>query len=242
MKERNLLLLFLCALLPLVTSCARRASGTIFFGSNVIHESEPNNHASNPDSIGGIWVGSEYLIEGSVVENQSAFEYGPPLGADYFDGFAFVVEEPSEVEFFLTAHNPHADLDIWIYDPFYNEYIATFESIFDPEVGTVTFPYVGEEFHVVVSSYAGNSSYRLEVAAYPLNGYYGPAQSADSAESSKGSERMAPYRRAEPEPDPEPERVTLRRGSIVTIDEAGNARVLPFFHDERGNVLFVHEG
>ena len=178
MKPRIQFFLVLLAMLPLLASCTRRSSGTIFFGSNVILENEPNNHASNPDPIGGIFVGADYLIEGSVVENQSAFEYGPPLGADYFDGFAFVVEEPSEVEFFLTAHNPAADLDIWIYDPFYNQYIAKFESIFDPEVGTVTFPFVGEEFHVVVSSYAGNSSYRLEVVSYPLNGYYGPAQSA----------------------------------------------------------------
>ena len=182
--------LSLLSALALLASCHRHhsASATISFNTQQFQEVEPNDSALSPDAIGGIRVGEAFLIDGFVQQN------GSPWGNDYFDGFAFVVEEPALIEFTLHAHSS-ADLDFSIYDPFNDAYIARFEGILNPEYGSVEFPYVGEEFHVVVNSFSGDSAYTLEVVAHPLGSYSGSALAAGASaaeqDASEGGDRSA---------------------------------------------------
>ncbi len=181
------------ALIPfLFASCGHSSQRTVVVSNPTIHEIEPNNTAFQPDAIGPVGLGSYFQIDGSIEE------FGSPFSYDEYDGFAFYVEDAVEIEFVLHAHNPFADLDVWIYDPYNNEYIAQFESASSPEYGRVTFPYLGEEFHVVVTSYSGNSSYTLEVIAHPLYGAFSAAVEIEEAEPSlKDEARMKDYLKPE---------------------------------------------
>lgn len=184
-------------------SCSPSSGRAVVFSSPPIQEIEPNNNAFQPDSIGAVASDTYLQIVGSIQQGPPAGNYSDAFGGDSFDGFAFYVDEAVEIEFVLYASNPYADLDLWIYDPFYDEYIARFESIASPEYGRVTFPYLGEEFHVVVTSYSGDSDYTLEMIARPLATGYSTAVSAASTEqpdSNKDSARLRPYLKLANEP------------------------------------------
>jgi len=123
-----------------------------------IHEIEPNGTAFTANGIGPIRPGDYFPIRGHVTD----------FGPDFFDGFAFVSDVPLEVEFVLTADHPVADLDLCVFDPFLGEFVACFETPWNPEVGFVTVFEPGVEFHLVVSSFRGSSGYSLEVLGHPL--------------------------------------------------------------------------
>lgn len=203
----------------LVAGCSSSGRRTVVVSSPVIVESEPNDSAFQPDGIGPVGFGSFYTIAGSIDGPES-------FGFDAYDGFAFVVNDPVEVEFILHSHNPAADLDFYIYDPFNDSYIAAFESIFAPEYGAVAFPYLGEEFHVVVTSFTGSADYTLEVIAHPLNGTFSAATAAEPEEASdKERSRMNGYLKEQVAPPLEPTR-------IVQINpESGEQRVFDALHD-----------
>ncbi|MDP6538344.1 MAG: hypothetical protein QF903_01430 [Planctomycetota bacterium] len=126
-------------------------------GLPVLYEVEPNDEAWYANEVGPVVAGEHFLIEGHITE----------CCPDPFDGFAFVAVEPMEVELTLHAHDPTADLDFCIYDPVADVMLACFEGMTNPEIGSVGLA-LPAEFHVVVSSWYGDSPYTLEVRTYPM--------------------------------------------------------------------------
>ncbi len=221
----------LLAALPLaLCSCGKSHGHTVVFSSPGLQEIEPNNNAFQPDAIGPVAYDTYYQIHGAIQDGFVLNDYASPNGTDQFDGFAFYVEDAVEIEFILHANNPFADLDVWIYDPFYDEYIAKFESISSPEYGRVTFPYLGEEFHVVVTSYSGDSNYTLELIAHPLVGGFSSAVAAATTEqptSDKKQAHMQRYLKARQAPESK-----LVPVKLVQVDrESGEVQVLQAVHD-----------
>ncbi len=122
-------------------------------GSNFVYEQEPNDHADHPDFFGYVGPGDQLAIRGHV----QAF------GNDLFDGFGFVSAQPLEVLFTLRADDPFADLDLLVYDPYFDEFVAVFDSPYNPERGSFLVLDPDVEFHMVVDAYDQASSYTLEL-------------------------------------------------------------------------------
>ncbi len=190
----------------------------------VLFETEPNDGASYAEGIGAVRPGTRLAIRGSVVQNAVLDGYEFDWAADYFDGFAFIVAEPCELYLTLWADNPFADLDIWVYDPYAGQFIATFEDIYDPELGAVVFPWIGEEFHVVVSSYRRDSAYTLELDAFPISGPYlaSPAGSAPAPEAAA---------RAEADPRPRPRVIVGAPAESEEAPSKAPERLAPYADD-----------
>jgi hypothetical protein len=146
----------LCALplLALATACSR-TSGVGYGG---LYESEPNDYAFNADHFGVVYPGDFLSIGGRITDS----------GSDPFDGFAFTAGAPMTVTFELWIDAPAADLDVSIWDPQLGGFIATFESPFDPETGAFDVLGGGLDFHIVIDSFVGTSSYTLDVDCRPL--------------------------------------------------------------------------
>jgi hypothetical protein len=87
------------------------------------------------------------------------------------------------VDVVLDSHLPGVDLDWCVWDPGLGAYTVCAESDLDPELGSFLVVPPGNEFHLVVSSFSGSSSYTLELH---FSTYYGADASdallADAAE------------------------------------------------------------
>jgi hypothetical protein len=174
MSAKNHAFLIALALAPsLALSPACGSSSYHTHPDPTLFEAEPNGNAWNANFIGPLRPGDVYVVRGHVTE----------LGPDVFDGFAFFSETPVEVEFILTADNPAADLDLCVYDPFIEDFVACFENPWNPETGFIDVYDPGVDFHLVVSSFALSSSYTLEVIAHPMS--FAPAATTRIAPASK---------------------------------------------------------
>ena len=170
-------------------------------------EIEPNDDALDADYIGEIWAGDYLAIQGHITE----------CCPDPFDGFAFYATEPVEVIVTLTELDQDTDLDFALYDPYLDEIIAAWETDAHPETGSFYYDGVGE-FHLVVASYFGDSSYVLELDVLPLD----PMRLLTNRPGPSGPDpdgltrqRFRAYHAA-PEPEPTAERVLLeeREGAL----------------------------
>ncbi len=139
----------------------------------VYSESEPNDDAFYANDFGYVSAGDQICIAGNVRDD----------GFDPQDGFAFTAAGPVAVEFTLDAFCECADLDVWLYDPLRDEFVALFDSPHDPEWGQFTV--YSQAFHLVVVSAGGHSDYRLDVR---VSGFYG--QLADDGHAT--AESLAP--------------------------------------------------
>jgi hypothetical protein len=154
---------FLIGLAALLAACETHPAGIIVVpdtgppGLPILYEVEPNDEAWYANEVGPIIVGEHFLIEGHITE----------CCPDPYDGFSFQALEPMEVELTLHAYDPAADLDFCIYDPQEDAMIACFEGTTNPEFGSLALA-LPAEFHVVVSSWFGDSPYTLEVRTFPL--------------------------------------------------------------------------
>jgi len=126
----------------------------------VYQEWEVNDTELLANYIGTVGPGSRLFVEGDIRDD----------GFDPFDGFAFIVDRPVHVEFALWADDPYADLDICVWDPQIGAEVACYMTGDHPEVGAIDVLAGGIEFHLVVESYVGISSYSLEVTVYSLVG------------------------------------------------------------------------
>lgn len=167
-------------------------------GGSVFFEHEPNDDAWNADFVGGLRVGDAVAIRGHVTD--SAW--------DPFDGFAFEIEEPLVITLELDADSPFADLDVCVYDPVSDVFVACFEGPHDPEVASVAIG-LPAAMHLVVSSWSGASDYTLWVQAEPLGipaagpEGEGPASPARfEVDRVDPGPRLAPYRGEELERKP----------------------------------------
>lgn len=122
------------------------------------YEIEPNDFYWTAQGIGPIDVGESVWLRGHVSDFTS----------DRYDGYAFQSWRPMDIEFHLTADDPHADFDIALFDPYTLTTVAVWESGSNHESGFFSVATAGTEFHLVVSSYTGTDSYTLEVRGTPL--------------------------------------------------------------------------
>jgi len=135
----------------------------------VVPEIEVNDFAWAPQHIGWVSGGETLWIEGSITDQ----------GWDPRDGYQFFAETPLVVNVGLDANVPGVDLDWCVWDPVYGGYTVCAETEFDPEVGSFLVVPPGNEFHIVVSSYAGTSTYTLAVS---FSTYYGAEAALSNAE------------------------------------------------------------
>jgi hypothetical protein len=172
-------------------------------------ENEPNDVAWSPDPIGPLAVGDGLIIGGHVTE----------LGPDFFDGFAFQSVEPCDIQFTLVAENPGGDLDLCVYDPQLGVYSFCFENGGSVETGRFSVPNAWTDFHLVVSSFSGDSEYRLDVACLPIT-FGALAQSAPASTRLGRAVPMERYFAAENEPAVEPTTQVVARGVALELDLA----------------------
>jgi hypothetical protein len=219
----------LLAALPVVlvvTSCHHHSSnsGNNNNGPVTLYEIEPNGNSVNPDFIGTVVPGDSLNIEGRITND----------GSDDFDGFGFVALQPLVVEFRLYADNPAADLDLRVYDPEFDDFPASFTSVFDPEEGAFSILTAGQEFHMVVDSAFGTSTYFLEVDFFAPGPALNPATDGDQPVSDVVLLRARPSRLNSPdlsrssylrrnavEPTSGPSDFSVERSVQITIDERG---------------------
>jgi hypothetical protein len=124
----------------------------------VFSEFEPNDDAFYANDFGYVSPGQHLCIAGNVRDD----------GFDPQDGFAFTAGGPVVVDFSLHAFCACADLDVWLYDPVRDEFVALFDSPYDPESGQFTV--YSQDFHLVVVSAGGHSDYQLDVH---VSAFYG---------------------------------------------------------------------
>ena len=143
-------------------------------------EIEPNDNALDADYIGEVFPGDRVEIEGHITE----------CCPDAYDGFAFYAGGPVELVVTLFEDAAGADLDFCIYDPGIDAVVACWETDAHPETGVFNFA-GGAEFHVVVRSYLGDSSYllRMDVNALPA----GTVFAATQGPSAEAQRRFAGY-------------------------------------------------
>ena len=143
--------------LALVASACVRSSGRSS-PTPVFLETERNDDAFEANYFGVLVPGDRFFIDGFITDK----------GSDPFDGFAFTSNEPIHVDFRLFTDDPFADLDVCLYDPFLDLTVDCFATPANPEVGGVDVTAGGLDFHLVVESFAGASSYSLEIDVYRL--------------------------------------------------------------------------
>ncbi len=177
--QRRPLLLLLAGLLPALFACSHSHGGDEYYVSTYF-ESEINDQAHNADYFGILRPGDRFFIDGHITD--IPFDpFDPWNGYDPFDGFAFTADRPIHVEFRLYIDNPWTDLDVIVYDPQLGIDVGWFATGNNPEVGAVDVLAGGLDFHLVVESWVGISSYSMEIIVYALYGPEGGTEGDDPA-------------------------------------------------------------
>lgn len=128
----------------------------------VYDEGEPNDTAWLAPWFGSLSPGDLVYVEGFATDD----------GSDPQDGLAFSCNGPTRIDFTLFVADPWTDLDVWLFDPFLNEFVAAFDIPYGDEKGT--FWLAGsQEFHLVVVPADGASTWTLAVESSST--YYGAA-------------------------------------------------------------------
>jgi len=225
------------------------SSGGSSGGPAVLTEVEPNDSAFEPDFLGGVDAFSHFVVRGRI----DAF------GPDLFDGFAMVADEPLDVFFRLDPWNPHADLDVGVWDPLLGEFVLVFDAPYGAEEGAFTVLDAGQEFHLVVQAFDASSSYDLEIRCTPATMF---AESSDAGtgaapraaireipgspgiqgqpgeRATKGSEAGAAHELEDYAPAREADDSIVDRGLWIVADDDGGFEVLPWIGTAGGDVVF----
>ena len=121
-------------------------------------ESEPNDSASDTPWYGTLAPGSRVALTGHITSD----------GPDFFDGFAFTTGAPCTLRFTLAPSLPGTDLDLCLYDPWLDEFVACFDGTAEVETGQLGFADAGTDFHLVVTSAWASSNYLLQIEVVPF--------------------------------------------------------------------------
>ncbi len=119
----------------------------------VFLETEPNDDPFLANHFGALQPGERFFIDGWISDN----------GFDPFDGFAFTAAQPIHVDFQLWIDDPFSDLDVCLYDPQLGLVVDCFATDSNPERGGVDVFAGGLDFHLVIESFLGASTYSLEI-------------------------------------------------------------------------------
>jgi hypothetical protein len=176
-------------------------------------EVEPNDIAPLANYLGGIAVGETFFVRGFIGDS----------GFDPFDGFAWTTAEPMEIELHLWIDDPYADLDVCYFNPYSGLIEACFATSSNPESGWLAL-YGGTDFHLVVSSYFGDSSYTLELVGRPLGFALAAPVAAEAAANERRSAFEAYGGSTAPETDGEPRAPSVRgRWILLDLEEGSSA-------------------
>jgi hypothetical protein len=173
----------------------------------VYAEVEPNDDPFSANHFGRIRPGDHFFIDGWIDDR----------GFDPFDGFAFTADVPLHVDFQLWIDDPFADLDVCLYDPQLGLVLNCSQTASNPERGGVDVFAGGLDFHLVVESFTGRSSYALEIS---VTGLY-----AASAALRQPGVAGTPVTR----PTSKPEAAALKGYRKDEVDEEDPTRVRAFF-------------
>ena len=168
----QLAICFACSILAACGPATLGGSFEIFVpGTPTFEEREPNDSASGPDYLTSMHAGDTILVNGTIDDGC----------CDPFDGFAIETEGALDLRFELTAHNSWSDLDLCVYDPQSDVFLACFESLDNPESGWVSIA-LPAEVQVIVRAWSGASDYTLRIEAHELPfWYYSSPAPADPA-------------------------------------------------------------
>lgn len=181
-------------------------------------ESEPNDSAFEAPWYGTLLPGSRLAITGHVTSN----------GPDLYDGFAFTAGSPCTVRFVLRPSLPGTDLDLCVYDPQLDAFVACFDSPSGTEVGEIALA-GAIDFHLVVSSAWADSSYLLEIETFPYLPAPEGSSEAQSGEDKGTLERVDGYRKRARETQADALGLPLATGWIGEVDlDTGHLARLPF--------------
>ena len=167
--------LFAAPLLLALGACHTHFDGYGGPGAQVINvgEIEENDYAWSAQHIGWVSGGDLVIVEGYISDD----------GFDPRDGYALFAEHPILVEVVLDAHHGGVDLDWCVWDPYVGAYTVCSESDFNPETGPFIVVPPGEEFHLVVSSFLGDSPYTLELFVHDYYPLEAPASDAPALDA-----------------------------------------------------------
>lgn len=168
----------------------------------VIGELEPNDGACCAQFVSFVGPGTSLEIAGFVTAS----------GADPFDGFAFVADQPCEIDIALLAEDPLADLDVGVFDPQLGDFTYCLQTVLNPESGAFPVFFAQQEFHLVVTSAFAESAYRLHVEVRPLSATAAYAPAAGAAADPARSAHLRDY------VCPPPALRTLVQGVLVETD------------------------
>lgn len=145
------------AALALLLACHPHPGAAPAPRTTYLHEVEVNDTPGAANWVGELRVGEQLVIDGDVTE----------CCPDPFDGFSLFATGPMTLRLVLRELAPGADLDLALYLPAIDEVVAAFETPLHPEIGHLDV-HGPLEVHAVVRSFTGDSPYRLEILALPL--------------------------------------------------------------------------
>ena len=131
-------------------------------GTFYTNEVEPNDEAGQANYIGYLEPGETFVIDGSVAGVDG-------FGPDGIDGFEFTSPGGTHVSFYLDGVDPASDLDICLYDPYFGDYVACWDSPSSDESGEFWIDGWGTDYQLVVIAANAATAYTLTVDA---DGYY----------------------------------------------------------------------
>lgn len=143
----------------------------------VFSEGEPNDAAWLAPWFGSMYPGESIYVAGFSTDD----------GSDPQDGLAFTGFGPCRIDFTLYVDDPWADLDVWVYDPYFGEFVAAFTLPYGDESGTFWLD-VPSAFHLVVVPAYGASSWTMAVSA--AGSVY--ASALADTDASKIPDKLAP--------------------------------------------------
>ena len=146
---------------------------------------------------------------------------------------------PCTVDFSLFGFVQGSDLDIAVYDPFYDEFVEFWETPYNPEEGAFVVLDAGQEFHLVINSFQYDTDYDLELWGSPP--IYGPSEGDGSGAGAIRSRASAAN--AEARGLAAQRMQAYRQGSgSASQDAAQEQPVLLVEVDETGALIGVTEG
>lgn len=127
---------------------------------HVVYEVERNDEAWEANDLGWLKAGQELELRGDISDD----------GWDPYDGFALRAQVDLRIRWELvpldTGYGP-VDLDLHLYDPQAEEFIASFDCGCATERGTIELP-AGTEVHLVVAAWTGKSRWVLRMVTEPV--------------------------------------------------------------------------
>ncbi|MEM6672623.1 MAG: hypothetical protein AAF726_07245 [Planctomycetota bacterium] len=120
-------------------------------------EIEPNDTPFLADFVTVLDSRSFLLVDG----------YVDAIGVDVVDHIEFESSEPVEIEFFLEAFGPGADVDVSIYDPIADVVLATYAVGGPSEFGTIFVNEPWRPFQFVIEAFDRDAAWTLELRAFP---------------------------------------------------------------------------